>query len=437
MGKATKRHNGYASLRAVIEAACADHDYSLGDLTVLSVQIDPYRMDTEAGHRNGSWLAGHFNHLIAANKKIHWRGLHYALVSSKKKAIKPDGEPYRNNDDNWNWLVSTAGKAARWLGYIPFDRISDNRNAEPFIHHQASLEIETFVGVGVDVTIPDADDLEPIPIVHNFVPRQAFHFCIFGEKASLEDVVLPIARAREADLYLPTGEISDTLLHQIAKDASEDGRPMVMFTLADCDPAGHQMSVSIGRKLQAFKDLLFHNLKFEIVPVALTVEQVGELGLPSTPLKETEKRADRWREAFGVEQTEIDALATLQPNTLREIINGAFDSYYDSTLDDRVAEAKNEWIEAAQEAINEQVDSDMLEEIKREASEKLAELREAIDSINERMNLAADRFTLPEPELPEPKIDEDASRQALVSVGDDWVEATRALIARKQYGVQS
>jgi hypothetical protein len=126
-------------------------------------------------------------------------------------------------------------------------------------------------------------------------------------------VLLPIARAKQADLYLPSREISDTLLHRMASDAVKDGRPLVVFTLSDCDPAGHQMPVSIARKLQSLRDLLFPKFRFEVVPVALTVDQVRELGLPSTPLKETEKRADRWREAFGVEQTEIDALATLQP----------------------------------------------------------------------------------------------------------------------------
>ena len=84
--------------------------------------------------------------------------------------------------------------------------------------------------------------------------------------------------------------------------------------------------------------MLFPKLRFEVVPVALNVDQVRELALPSTPLKETEKRADRWREAFGVEQTEIDALATLQPDTLREIVERAFDPYFDDTLEDRVSE---------------------------------------------------------------------------------------------------
>jgi hypothetical protein len=214
----------------------------------------------------------------------------------------------------------------------------------------------------------------------------------------------------------------------------EDGRPFVMFTLADCDPAGHQMSVSIGRKLQAFRDLLFPELRFEVVPVALTVDQVSELGLPSTPLKETEKRADRWREAFGVEQTEIDALATLQPDVLREIVERAFDPYYDHTLEDRVAEAEAEWEERAREALSEQIDPGHLAALREEAAEKLAELNDAIDDINARLRLAAaDHFELPEIDVPEPDIDEDTSRQALVPLDADWVEATRALIKRKAY----
>jgi hypothetical protein len=207
-----------------------------------------------------------------------------------------------------------------------------------------------------------------------------------------------------------------------------------MFTLTDCDPAGSQMSVSIGRKLQAFRDLLFPKLRFEVVPVALTVDQVRELGLPSTPLKDTERRADRWRQAFGVEQTEIDALATLQPTVLREIIERAFDPYFDHTLKARVEEARDAWMQEAQEAINAQIDPEILAELRDEAAGRLSELEAAIAEINQRLQLAADHFTLPPINVPEPEIDEDATRQALVGFDDDWVAATRALIARKQYG---
>ena len=427
------RANGFGVLRSILEEARHAVDCSLNDLTVLSAHVDPYRLDTSSGHRDGKWLADQLDRAIGRERRIHFRGIHYVLVSSTN-LVKPNGAVYRNTNEDWSWLVDVAGKAARWLGYIEFERIVDNRNAEPFICHKARVKARALVSIGIDVTIPDISDLEPAPIAEGFEPRQAFHFVIFGEKASLQEVLLPIARAKQADLYLPTGEISDTLLHQIASDASKDGRPMVLFALADCDPAGHQMSVSIGRKLQAFRDLLFPKLRFEVVPVALTVEQVTELRLPSTPLKETEKRADRWREAFGVEQTEIDALATLQPDVLREIVEAAFDPYFDRTLEDRVAEAEAEWLAEAQSAINEQMDPAVLTALRTEAAERLAELESVIADINERLRLAADRFTLPVIKVPGPEIDEDAPRQALVSFDDNWMAATRALIARKQYG---
>ena len=425
--------NGFGALRSVLEKACLKAGCNLSDLTVLSAQVDPYRLDTASSHRDGQWLAKQLDRAIGKKRRIHWRGLHYVLVSTSG-LVKPHGDIYVNDDDNWTWLINTAGKAARWLGYIDFERITDNRNAEPFIHHKASIKPEMFVTVGVEIAIPDVSDMELVPVAKGFVPKQAFHFVIFGEKASLEDVVLPIARAKQADLYLPTGEISDTLLYRIAKDAADDGRPMVLFCLSDCDPAGHQMPVSIARKLQAFRDYRFPELKFEIVPVALTVGQVGELGLPSTPLKETEKRASRWREAFGVEQTEIDALATLRPNVLREIIEVAFRPYYDDTLEARVDEARADWMARAQTAIDEQVDPEVLAALRVEATERLSEFESVIANLNERLQLAGDRFRLPVIEVPQPEIDEDASRQALVGLDDSWVKATRALIERKSYG---
>jgi hypothetical protein len=425
--------NGFGALRSVLMKACDKTGARLGDLTVLSAAVDPYRLDTDAGHRDGRWIAEQLNRLVASGKKIHWRGLHYLLVSTSG-LTKPNGEFYLNNEKDWIWMSETAGKAARWLGYIPFERITDNRNAEPFIHHKARVTPKRTISVGVEVTIPDIDDLEPRPVAEGFVPRQAYHFVIFGEKASLESDLLPIARAKQVDLYLPTGEISDTLLFQIAQDAAEDGRRLVLFTVSDCDPAGYQMPISIGRKLQAFRDLLFPQLKFEVVPVALTPEQVRELDLPSSPLKEGEKRRDRWIEAFGIEQTEIDALQVLRPDALREMVENAFAPYYDDTLEDRVEAAEAEWLQEAQAAIDAQINPAVMAAIRERATTRLAELRSEIADLNAQLDVATDGFDLPEIEVPQPEIDEEADRQALVFFKDTWVTATRALIARKQYG---
>jgi hypothetical protein len=198
------------------------------------------------------------------------------------------------------------------------------------------------------------------------------------------------------------------------------------------------MPVSIARKLQAFKDLFFPSLRFEVVRVALTPEQVTAEGLPETPLKETEKRASRWREAFGVNQTEIDALTTPDKAVvLRRFLEDAFRPYIDDTLYARVAKAKQEWEGQAQEAIEEQIDPERLEEIRTDAAAKLESLREQIDHINEQLQVTAEGFTLPPIDVPQPEVDLDnldPERLALVSFDDDWVATSQALIKHRSYG---
>src|SRR5262249_56354770 len=48
--------NGFGALRSVLEKACTMAECGLSDLTVLSAQVDPYRLDTPSGHRDGKWL---------------------------------------------------------------------------------------------------------------------------------------------------------------------------------------------------------------------------------------------------------------------------------------------------------------------------------------------------------------------------------------------
>jgi hypothetical protein len=91
MATATK---GINVLRRILENACAKQKASLSDLTVLSAAVDPYRLDTDAGHRDGAWLAAQLNKLCGPATRIHWRGLHYAIVQ-ETSVKKPNGEIYR------------------------------------------------------------------------------------------------------------------------------------------------------------------------------------------------------------------------------------------------------------------------------------------------------------------------------------------------------
>jgi hypothetical protein len=322
-------------------------------------------------------------------------------------------------------------QASARVGSNTFRSTASLTSATP---RQSSIAAKEFPGasllIGLNVDVPDAGDLDPAAYAVGFTPRQAFHFAIFGEKSSLEEIVDPIAEAMHADLYLPTGEISDALIYQIAKDANEDGRPLVLFTLSDCDPSGWQMPVSIARKLQAFKNLEFPNLLFEVVPVAVLPDQVRRYGLPEEPLNPDDKRSDAWKNEHGVDQTEIDCLTTPEMEArglLREIIEAAFNQYLDHSLDARIRQAEDEWSEAAQQAIDDQANHDRIAEIRDEAERTLDELREAVDRINEDLRHAVEDVTLPPVEVPEPEIDLDSERQALVLLDDDWVTATRKI----------
>jgi hypothetical protein len=417
-------------LRQLLDKTAANEGCSMKDLTVLATQNDPFRIDTPARHRDGAWLAITAEDLGLGTRRIHLRGLHYMVIGRPK----PDGNPYTNTDADWLWLQADAGKAARWLGYIPFDQIVDQRNAEPVVRlFEPPGELWKYVHVGINVEVPDASDLEPRAGLANFKGTQPYKLVIFGEKSSLEDVLGPIAQSHGADLYLPTGEISDTLLHKMASVGADDGRPMVVFTFSDCDPAGWQMPISIARKLQAFKASLFPDLDFEVRRVGLTPDQVREYGLPITPLKDTERRADRWLEAMGVEQTEIDALASLRPDLLRQLARAALGSFYDRTLGSRVSSVHQAWLEEAQTAVDEQMDSEHLDRIREEADAKLAELREEIEVLNDALRVSADGIRLPTvPEIPAAEV---AGSDGLPLLDSRWsfADQCRRLIDSKAY----
>jgi hypothetical protein len=76
----------FNNLRDVFDAYSGD----MKDLTVLAPQNDPFRVDTDTGHRDGSWLADTLAQLNITGQR-HLRGLHYILVGGS--VIKPNGLP--------------------------------------------------------------------------------------------------------------------------------------------------------------------------------------------------------------------------------------------------------------------------------------------------------------------------------------------------------
>jgi hypothetical protein len=272
--------------------------------------------------------------------------------------------------------------------------------------------------------------------------RQPYLIIIVAEKTSVRPIVEPIAERYGAVMMLFKGNASDTYVYQLTKYAAEDGRRAVIFYLSDCDPSGYEMAVTISRKMQAHKHFNFPQLQIHVRPIALTVEQVRSLGLPSTPLSDKEKRADKWREAWGVEQTEIDALAALQPDTLRQIIEDAIAPFYDKTLDRRVEAATDAYNKMARDTLNEVLRNpeiaERVGEVQADIDPKLEEmtaLKDDIETLTGELAEAieAEMSDVPMPEQPQPETNARTAGLPLFLSDWDFDSASERLKAYRRY----
>jgi hypothetical protein len=431
IGQHNGQTNGKGALRRVLDSAVEETGFALKDFTVLAIQHDPYRLDTDAGHRNAAWFAEMVEDLIAPDGTVHLRGLHYR-IAARSGILRPDnGLLYTNNDNNWEWLSGKAAKAARWLGYVAFERIVDERNAPPllFVPEAEIAGIELDSGAGA--LIPNRAEALPSFIASGFVARQPYQIILFGEKVSLSPVLLPIAQKVGGELLLPTGEASDTMIAELAARAVLDERPSVVLYFSDFDPSGHQMAISVARKLQALYDLHHPSLEIQLHPVALTVGQVRSLNLRSTPLKEEERRADRWRAVMQHEQTEIDALAALNPEALERIAWDALGCFYDETLEARIEEARARWQEQARAQLQR---LPAYRRVAREINTRLADLVTANDALQSTQEVAAASLSEIEPPqiiLPIAEIASEPPRP-LYTTENDFATASRRLFDHKR-----
>jgi len=341
--------------------------------------------------------------------------------------------------------LEDASKAARWLGYVSFDRIRDERNEPAALFGTNGAPIVSrgarrfAVSAGdMAAEVPALEEMLPtLSLRGGTSPCQPFRIAFIGEKSSLGDVLRPIAQEVGAELLLSSGDCSETHIAEMVARAAADGRPFVVLYFSDFDPGGWGMPIGVARKFQAHRDLRYPNLEVQVHHVALTREQVREFDLPSTPLKEKERRAAAWRAKWGHDQTEIDALAALRPDLLEQIARDALRPFYDNTLAGRIAVADTlpstviKWFEALPAYI----------EAVAAITEKHGPAETAAESVNDEMDYQlktlqeAVRDAADAPEVTAPDIKPviaAAAPEPLVTTEDEFVDATRKLVARKR-----
>ena len=392
---------------------------------------DPFSQATPANHIRAAWLAEQIDRHWG-DGEIHLRGLHYLLLSAQ--AVIPKTSPrwperaYQST--SFEWLKDTL-KCARWLGYVPWVQIVDERNARPTMVTRPAPQSPR----GRLVATPDPDDIwvpqvtAPRPTITGLAGEQPNRIVLAGEKTSLRPVLGAISEEYGTDLFLCAGDLSDTRIHELAEAADTDGRHTVILFFADSDPQGWNMSIVLARKLAAMQGVLYPGLEYEIHRAALTPDQVRQLGLPESDLKGTIAQADTWRERHGVEQTEIDALAALQPDTLERLALEALGHFYDLTLVERAEQAEARWSAAVQEHIVRDLDTGIITE----ANANLVRLRRAIGRVYDDVESAVNEIELPQlPEVVQPRLP-DSTLVALCDSRWGFEEQTRRLIADKQY----
>ena len=205
----------------------------------MAKNSDPYLANKPLNHELGQWLATQAATLLRPDQRIHLRGLHYLMVSVGC-VIKPDGRLYENTETDWTWLNGNVAGPARWLGYVPFNKIVDEKNEPARIYDVVDDEgtvvrftpKRVMVGSGLGVDVPQSDSVFPsVWFDDGGTPRQPFRIVMVGEKTSLTDVLEPIARRHAAELLMPSGDLSNSLLYEMAWRAVRDDRPLVLLYL--------------------------------------------------------------------------------------------------------------------------------------------------------------------------------------------------------------
>jgi len=310
------------------------------DLVVLAPANDPYYAGVPGRQREAEWFAEIWRRLGSPTgtgiRRIHYR----CLTPDGEPFLNLKGEPYQNTDNDWSQLAR-ASLSARYLDLIPLDALVDRRNDEPMIFtpetnaERMSVFVRDFEP---DVTylVRDTPDL-PTFDIRGYYPEQDYLVEVWIEKSSENDWLVPLCKRRRVNLVVGIGESSETRSRHLAERTQETGKPARIIYMSDFDPAGRSMPVSVSRKLEFYIGKFDFEVDVTLNPLVLTEEQCQHYRLPRTPIKETEKRKDRFEEKFGTGATELDALEGLHPGEMAKLLEQEIDRYLDPTLTERVA----------------------------------------------------------------------------------------------------
>lgn len=256
----------------------------------------------------------------ARGYELTLRQLYYQLVSR-------DYIP--NTEKSYNKLGSTISNA-RDAGLVDWDAIVDRTRSREGVTTWTNPS--QIIRAAYRSFMIDKWDNQPHRIF------------VWVEKEALAGVVSRACFAQDirVDYVSCRGYMSASTIWreaQTIKQAYDNGQIPVIIHLGDHDPSGVDMTRDNIERLQLYSELEFEQ-EFDLVRIALNMEQVEQYNPPPNPAKITDTRAGKYIELYGRQSWELDAL---DPDILVSLIQNTINSYKDFDLWDDMTALENEY----------------------------------------------------------------------------------------------
>jgi len=336
----------------------------------------------------------------------HVRDIHYDIATRLPYTYhKHDGTPYLHTKKAYGYMMNAA-RYARHLGLMG-DLLDDNRSDPITVFATARDDYfdgsrdpgfeadfdedewkmpEISISDPAAFSIPDAEAYG-----YDYHPSdQPIHVEVWSEKTKAKAQLERVCRTQAANLQWGDGTFGIEVCRDLVDRARTWEKSTRLLYLADYDPAGIQMPVSVGRQVEfILNEADEYDLDITVEVLAVTTDQIIELDLPRKPFEEqkhlwAQTRAENFEKHLGEGGTELNAIGD---EKLAEIVEDRIREYRDEELRHDVALAGEEAQETLDEAIEALRDefAPALEEVREEVREVVERYRPLVERLNRRM----------------------------------------------------
>lgn len=234
---------------------------------------------------------------------------------NRKQGLALDTKNTIKNYKKLGDIVADGRKA----GLLDWDSIEDRtRNLETHAHwHSPARLVSTCASI----------------FTVDFWDNQVYRPEVWIEKDALIGIIAPVCEEFQVPYFAGRGYPSVSELQsaaqRLARYETINGQIPLIIHLGDHDPSGKDMTRDIFDRVKLFASNLnpFHEI--EVKRIALNWDQIQQYQPPPNPAKATDSRYDAYKQEFGEESWELDAL---EPDVINELIRETIEPLIDRPL---------------------------------------------------------------------------------------------------------